>query len=287
MDKISVIIPTIGRPSLVSCLDSLEKQTLGPDEIIVIDNSKNKKALSLMAKKARYIHERRPGVAHARNRGILESKNDILCFIDDDCVAEKNWLEKLAIFSEKNKNSIVMGENKNGQKDNIFSCIEYFDEQVFFKKDFYVIDGKIVSFWLDSKNFIIRKNLIKKNRLVFKNFKMGEDLDFSLQARLKNTHVLYCDKATVVHYGRIDLISHLVREIKKGREAKRLQKRWKVGEKRALKEIFFRKELIWKKWIDEKSLKKNLLREIFSKKNFLFKFSFYFQKTLDFVFQRL
>lgn len=276
MDKISVIIPTIGRASLKQCLNSLLNQKLMPDEIIVVDNSKNKLGRSLILPGVRYVYEKKSGPGFARNRGIKEAKNDILAFIDDDCVAEKNWLKNFKSFFIKNKNSIVIGENKNGLKNNLLSCVEYFDEQIFFKKDFYLVENQTISFWLDSKNFIFSKKLIKKNKLIFRNLKMGEDLDFSLQARSKKIDILYCQKAKVYHFARKDIFTHFRRELGKGLAAKELFSIWKGFKNKELKKVYFKRQFIWKKLYLERQLKRKLFKEIFFGKNFFFIISFWF-----------
>lgn len=46
----------------------------------------------------------------ARNAGLKHAKGDILVFIDDDCVAHKEWLQRLVEpFFEDNSIGIVGG----------------------------------------------------------------------------------------------------------------------------------------------------------------------------------
>jgi glycosyltransferase involved in cell wall biosynthesis len=288
MDKISVIIPTIGRSRLLDCLRSLEKQSMPPSEILIIDNSRDRKAqvivdqyLNKNGHRVRYIHENKEGVHSARNRGIFEAKNDLICFIDDDCVAEKNWTLELYNAIKMNKKSIIRGENMNGDPNNLFACVEYFDEQMFFKKDFFIKKKNIISFWLDSKNFIISKKLIKKNKIVFRDYEMGEDLDFSLQAITKKIPVLYCQKACIYHFGRADFFHHIIREIKKGREAKKLSKYWNSQHNPILTKTMLNKQIIWKKWRENSRLENELIAEIFIGKKLLFKISFRLLLTIN------
>lgn len=84
--RVSVVVPTCGRPALLArCLAALERQTLPrPEyEIIVIEDG------------------RRDGPATARNRGWRKAQAPIVAFTDDDCVPAPDWLERaLAAFSE-------------------------------------------------------------------------------------------------------------------------------------------------------------------------------------------
>src|SRR6185369_16506406 len=48
-----------------------------------------------------YVREDRLGLSHARNRGILEARGELIAFIDDDALAEKEWLTELtAVFDD-------------------------------------------------------------------------------------------------------------------------------------------------------------------------------------------
>lgn len=85
--RISVVIPTCGRPALLSrCLEALERQTLPREhyEVIVVDDTA------------------RDGPATARNRGWRRSRAAIVAFTDDDCIPDADWLRRgLAAFDEK------------------------------------------------------------------------------------------------------------------------------------------------------------------------------------------
>ncbi|MEX5218174.1 MAG: glycosyltransferase [Nitrospira sp.] len=74
---VSVIIPTIGRNTLVRCRAALAEQTRPADEIITITDPD------------------RRGAAWARNEGLRRAKGDLIAFIDDDAIAPPDWLERL------------------------------------------------------------------------------------------------------------------------------------------------------------------------------------------------
>lgn len=111
--KISVIICTYNRNEyLEKALNSLISQDFPPHEfeIIVVDNNSTdntKQAIDEVKKsspvKINYVLEKRQGLSHARNRGIREASGRIVAFIDDDAVAEKNWLKEIvATFEDVN-----------------------------------------------------------------------------------------------------------------------------------------------------------------------------------------
>jgi glucosyl-dolichyl phosphate glucuronosyltransferase len=101
---ISVIICTYNRcESLSKALQSLEKMPVPVDlawELLVIDNNSSDKTPELVksvihagtALPLKYVFESIPGLSCARNRGIRESRGEIIAFLDDDVVVSPQWL---------------------------------------------------------------------------------------------------------------------------------------------------------------------------------------------------
>ncbi len=274
MGKVTVIVPTIGRNSLSDCLNSLFRQSRRPDEVIVVDNSKDKKARHLVPDNVRYVHEKKRGAGYARNRGIKAATNDTLCFIDDDCVASINWLKELSGSFMENKDAIIMGDNENGNEVNLLNCVEYYDEQLLFKSDLYSFGKKTVSFWLDSKNFIVSKKLLEKNGIYFNDFHLIHDLDFALQAHSNKITIFYCSKAKVAHFGERNLINHFGRESIIGRENAKMSQKWRIPNKNLAKALFSRK-FLWKKRWESQILKHNLTQKVLRKGDLFFRIGFY------------
>ena len=98
---VSVIICTYNRSSYLGCcLESLNIQTYSNYEIIVVNGpSTDTTDLVLSAyphiKKLR--QETLSGLSAARNLGLRTVSGEIIAFIDDDAIADKNWLENLVL----------------------------------------------------------------------------------------------------------------------------------------------------------------------------------------------
>lgn len=99
---ISVVICTYNNVNLLKrCLNAILDQTLGKEkyEVLVIDNNCNDgtaeyaKSLLSKHKNLKYFLEPMQGLSAARNRGVDESRGEIITFIDDDAIAEKNFVE--------------------------------------------------------------------------------------------------------------------------------------------------------------------------------------------------
>lgn len=85
-------------PDLLAAIESVRRQSLAPGEIIVVVDH-NPQLLHL-------VREREPGVivventgarglSGARNSGVAVSKGQILAFLDDDAIADPDWLMEL------------------------------------------------------------------------------------------------------------------------------------------------------------------------------------------------
>jgi glycosyltransferase involved in cell wall biosynthesis len=100
--NISVIICTYTQERwdiLVSAITSVQQQNTPPYEIIVV--SDNNPALAARLR-SQFIgitvaeNSGMRGISPARNTGIALASGDIVAFIDDDAIAEKDWLSHLA-----------------------------------------------------------------------------------------------------------------------------------------------------------------------------------------------
>ncbi|OGS37178.1 MAG: hypothetical protein A2293_11650 [Elusimicrobia bacterium RIFOXYB2_FULL_49_7] len=96
---VSVVVPTFNRlEPLKCCLESLNAQTLSKerfDWFVVDDGSTDGTSDYLRANGHPFLSQSRMGPARARNVGAQHTNSDILVFIDDDAVAEPEWLETL------------------------------------------------------------------------------------------------------------------------------------------------------------------------------------------------
>ncbi len=124
--KIALIICTYMRPKpLLYLLQSINKQTLYPDQIIIVDGSTNhetqKELTQINIQNFDYfcVTPENRGLTRQRNFGIskLHKKIDIVAFLDDDTILEENYFEiMLQTFRENPAITGVGGvaTNENG-----------------------------------------------------------------------------------------------------------------------------------------------------------------------------
>ena len=100
--NISVIICTYTEERwdiLVSAITSVQQQSMPPYEIIVVSDNNPALAARLLAQFTGITvaeNHGKPGISTARNVGVALASGDIVAFIDDDAIADKDWLSQLA-----------------------------------------------------------------------------------------------------------------------------------------------------------------------------------------------
>lgn len=130
-------IPTYRRPQqLAAALESLERQIGAPSfTVCIADNDAEGSAKDCIDKyratlEIEYINEPAPGVAHVRN-AILQRAHDFeyLAFLDDDEVAEDNWLLEMSKAAKSFPGAVITGpviyEIENGSEHSRLHAISF------------------------------------------------------------------------------------------------------------------------------------------------------------------
>ena len=128
MLEASVITLTYNRPAgLRRCLRSLSSQTLADDrfEVVLVDVS-DEPVTPVLGEfegsiQLRHIRAENRGVAANRNVGASEATAPLVVFLDDDCIAESAWLEKMIAGARANPGALVGGGVRNLDSENAVS----------------------------------------------------------------------------------------------------------------------------------------------------------------------
>src|SRR5436305_1000195 len=93
----SVVIPTYNRRDLVAAtLESLGADGVAADRIVVVsDGSTDGTDETVRSHGVTLMTTARAGPAGARNAGWRACDSEVIAFVDDDCVAERGWLDRL------------------------------------------------------------------------------------------------------------------------------------------------------------------------------------------------
>ena len=112
---VSIIVPTYNRLDLlrqtVASLLAQERPHGVDYELLVVENGGEDGTFEWLRTQTgvRCFREERSGESHARNRGIQEAKGSWLAFVDDDEVADSDWLQRLWKAAQELSARVVNG----------------------------------------------------------------------------------------------------------------------------------------------------------------------------------
>lgn len=185
--EISVIIPVYNTGMILQeTIDSVLNQSFTDFELIIVDDgSIDQETLNVLNAQSdcriRVITQKNSGVAHARNRGIEESRGNYIAFLDhDDLFMPEKLAESVKIF-RKYKNAVTVYSDIIPFGDMLERRIELKipDDQVF--------DRLLAQNWIYSMSCVmVRKAVIEKFEIRFDESCVPcDDWDFHLQCVLR------------------------------------------------------------------------------------------------------
>jgi glycosyltransferase involved in cell wall biosynthesis len=287
MNGVSIIICTYNASKrIVPTLQHLQKQQFNKPvnwEVIVVDNASDDNSSEIAAEiwnqnpvtNFSVVREGKPGLMHARQRGLESANYEIVSFIDDDNWVESWWVQKVAdLFSVNEKIAAC-----SGRSEAVFESVapEWFP---LFESSFAVgrqasesgiIDDKKGYLW--GAGFSFRKSLWFtlqkkgfKNLTVGrqgKNITSGEDTELCYAFRLMGYQLYYNNDLSLKHYmpqGRMNF-SYL-EKMNEGFGKANVR----LNCYRAILYPGFRIHAWWYEWLaTEKKIIKEFLRSIFSR----------------------
>jgi glycosyltransferase involved in cell wall biosynthesis len=110
--SVSVVIPTYNYGRFIAeAIESALGQTLTALEIVVVDDGSTDDTETVLRKfggQVRYVKQLNIGVSEARNRGVDETKGELIAFLDADDIWEPTKLQKQAEqFATDNRVGLV------------------------------------------------------------------------------------------------------------------------------------------------------------------------------------
>lgn len=115
---LSVILCTYNRERYIyNVLQSIAAGGFGDYEIVLVNNNSTDGTESECQRFAkdhpevamRYCVEKQQGLSYARNCGIMESQGEVLVYVDDDAVVNREYLQTYADFFNRNKEAVAAG----------------------------------------------------------------------------------------------------------------------------------------------------------------------------------
>lgn len=95
---------------LPACLHSLLAQTRIPDDILVVNNASTDatRAVAVAIPGVRVVDEPRKGLVVAREAGRNAAVGELLVYLDADCRAPLNWLERIERHFERDRSLLAL-----------------------------------------------------------------------------------------------------------------------------------------------------------------------------------
>ena len=204
--SISLIILTKNRALLLEKnLGSLAGQTKKPSEIIIIDNNSQDTTQEIIQNYSKRLPVKSiitkiSGYASLYNLGIENCSGQLICFLDDDCIAEPHWLEKLTEAHLKYPSEIIQGNTFALPKDNIYAQIMGDHYQNWLKSN---MINRLELKVLDNKNLGVPREIFEKVGTFSEKQNLGsEDIEFGQRAKKNNVKIIFQPQAIAFHHER-------------------------------------------------------------------------------------
>ncbi len=211
---LSIIVCTYNRDQHIGqALKSLTEQDFNPEdfEIVIIDNNSTDKTSEIIenfkinhpSHQIKIFKETKQGLAFARNKGIKESDGNYVSFIDDDAIAEKDFVRQIKENATKYQKYMAFGgkvlpkyEEEKEPKwmskyiERIISIVDMGNEVKEFKKSYPV-----------GCNMFFKKELLNQiGNFDEKVYLRGEDKEIFYKIKRAGHRVLYTPDVVVWHF---------------------------------------------------------------------------------------
>src|SRR5579884_822004 len=213
---VSIVIPTYNRAELLErCLHSLLQVDYPYLEIVVVDDGSTDETALILERMAQEFaakgivlrvekHASRQGVGASRNTGARAASQEILAFIDSDCVASEHWLKELVPAFERKSLGAVGGMIRAYDHQHLLDRYEDVRSSLFMgnRAQQVKLEGPLT--YLPTANLLIRREVWEKLG-GFAPMNFGEDVDFCRRLLLSGYEILYLPQGTAFHDYRTDL----------------------------------------------------------------------------------
>lgn len=164
--KVTLITTVLNeQETIISFLDSINKQTKKPDEIVIVDGGSNDRTMFIISnfnflilKNKIKILEKKGNRSVGRNFAVKNSIFEIIAVTDAGCILDKNWLKEIVKLFEKNKKvDVVSGFYKPIFKNTFEKCLSTYTS---------VMEEKI-----DKNNFLPSSRSVSFKKSIFERVK--------------------------------------------------------------------------------------------------------------------
>lgn len=211
----SIVVPVYNYAAhLEKTLASIMEQSFRDFELIVVDDCSSDRSAEVAGKYTKKIHVNRTnsGPAASRNRGVEMAKGRIVCFIDSDCIASRNWLEEMVKCLGSNDRDCAMGRTSIPESNllgDAISCLGFPGGANAGFENMWKVDRMGFTDHITSCNFAAKREAFRKFGGFDESFPLagGEDSELSLRWSGRGARIFYNPGAEVFHEPRKSLVS--------------------------------------------------------------------------------
>ncbi len=218
MGMISIVIPSYNSEGTIAiCLGALHHQSFnGPREIILVDSSRDRtpEVVAAHFPGIRYVHlAKKTDPGTARNIGIGLSRGEVIAFIDSDCVAAPDWLERV-LSAHRSVYAVVGGAVINGNDDDDrIAAAGYIAEF----REFLPTRPRREVDHIPTCNISYKRSVFERYGLFSGRYYPQEDLVFNRRLRDRGERILFDPAIRVRHHHRSRLPDFLLHQRSIGR----------------------------------------------------------------------
>lgn len=216
--SLSVITLTRNRaPMLTLCLGSLVGQLDSEDEIIIVDNGSTDTTKDVILQfqtrlPIRYFTSLRAGYPALYNVAIKKSTKKALVFLDDDCVASKNYISAVRQARDKHKDAVIQGQTYSLPRHNIYAEImgDHYQNWLQINKT-----NSMEMRVFDNKNASVSRSTLQKYGMFFERLVLGsEDIELGIRLRHHGLKIVFDPSIVVYHHERSTLAGFLQQHLR-------------------------------------------------------------------------
>jgi GT2 family glycosyltransferase len=228
--RICVCILTFKRPDMLAALfDKLSSLSLPPGSqsfLLIVDNDVAQSGKGTFDENRHKLHafegayyscEQRQGIATARNHALkraLELDTDLICFIDDDELPDRDWLTNLAACAQTSRADLVGGPVQfMAPRETITAWQRYVFvgcRRLAVRRETAARNSKNRMPTILTNNWCIRSDFLRSCGILFDesfNSSGGEDTDFFYKAIAAGCATHWCARAKVSEIPTLDRLT--------------------------------------------------------------------------------